>query len=275
MMTPSYPDLLQVISDIGIYQPSQHGITREVLLMQVISEAGELERRDNINYSIGYMEGMQLIAGVYNIAAMIEVAPNASHKLFTLPMAYGPRLATQMPNIVEKLRQDPDTRQAIAFIGKPEDGQTNNQPCTTTLQWLLRKDHVVCVGSMRSWDLIKGLPYDLMMFHMATAAVAHCLGVKPGPVCVTAGSGHIYERDAERKARMSSGRVLTIREDMPREWVALQSLAQEMVWNTQSWNAAQGMRHIVPPMFEETLTVQDTDATVSVTPFQVPMDNLL
>lgn len=256
-MIPPYPAVLEDTKKVGTWQTSQHGQTMECLLTQVISDPGEMIRRTNINYSIGYMEALQIIAGVYNIQAMVEVAPNASHKLFTLPMAYGPRLAVQMPRIVEKLRSDPDTRQAIAFIGKPEDGATNEQPCTTTLQWLYRGGQLVCIASMRSLDLIKGLPYDLMMFHAMTMTLAHCLEANPGPVCLTAASAHIYQQDLDREAVNSSGRVMSLAGGLPREWREIQAIAQEQVVDRSVWRKADGMKHVIPPLFEETFTPQN------------------
>lgn len=250
-MIPNYPELLLIAVEHGRHQPSQHGPTTESLLLQVISAPGEMERRTNIHYSIGYMEALQLIAGVYNIHAMIEVAPNASHKMFTLPMAYGPRVAMQLPRIIDKLRVQPDTRQAIVFIGKPEDGATNDQPCTTTLQFLVRGGELVCIVSMRSWDLIKGLPYDLMMFHAVNAAVAHCINVMPGHVAVTAASGHIYEKDSGREARAEVERRFELAHGLPREWKELQEIAQAQVLATHDWLPGQGMKHRVPPMFRE------------------------
>lgn len=251
-MYPTYPNLLDMVKSTGNPQYSQHGDTIEYLGLTVYSSPGEMPRRSNINYNIGYMEALQLIAGIYNIQAMIEVAPNASHKLFTLPMAYGPRVANQVPRIIAKLQEAPDTRQAIIFIGKPEDGATNDQPCTTSIQFLLRGNSLHAMVNMRSWDLIKGLPYDLMMFHGLTGAVAHVLGVLPGPVLTHAASGHIYEKDMAREAVVSSGRSFEFNPDLPRDWMEIREYAQRLVLDVKQWEPAQKMRHLVPPIFRET-----------------------
>lgn len=184
--------------------PSRYGWTRERLGLSYCMRMGMLVTRAGINYGIGWIEGMQLLAGVYDLESIKRVAPKANHDLFTPEMAYGPRVAHQVPEVIEALIRDPYTRQAVLFVGSPKDGPTSAQPCTSTIQLLLRDGWLNLNVNMRSWDIIKGLPYDIIQFSILGMAIGHCIGVKPGMLKVTAGSGHIYESDMDKIAATST-----------------------------------------------------------------------
>lgn len=249
-MFPDYSHLLDAALNGGSPAPSRHGGTSELLDVTVESYPGEMVRRDNINYNIGYVEALAMVAGVYETNALKLLAPNSQHVLFTINMAYGPRVTLQLPRVIEKLRDDPWTRQAIVFVGKPEDGATNDQPCTTTLQYLLRDGYLRCSARMRSWDLVKGLPYDLMMFHAVNAVVAHCVGAQPGPVTVCAASAHVYDRDAGREAKEATRR-LVLAPDAPTTFEEIREEAQRQLLLPLDWPRAENARHQVPWLFRE------------------------
>lgn len=194
-----YQKLVSNLLDYGQFVPSRMGDTREAVYGHVITRSGEVPKRLGFNKKLGYMELTQLLAGVYYPELIAEVAPNANHGLFTPQMAYGPRIADQMPRLVEVLRQEPGTRQAVLFVGKPEDGPTSNLPCTLTIQFLRRHGVLRCVVTMRSWDVIKGLPYDLTMFGGLHLVMAGILGDVAGELAVNAGSMHVYLEDAEKR----------------------------------------------------------------------------
>jgi hypothetical protein len=194
-MTPAYGDLVPNVWYTGARVPSRHGPTAEKLGVQVRFRAGETVRRPGVNRALGYMELMQLIGGVFDPAALRRVAPRADHSLFTPQMAYGPRVADQVPRTIMALQRDPLTRQAVVFVGGVADGPTPNLPCTETIQFVIRDSSLHAVVSMRSWDLVKGLTYDVVMFGGLTLTVAACLGYRAGVVTVTAGSAHVYQAD--------------------------------------------------------------------------------
>ena len=206
----SYKSIIDAVLASGLETPSRYGPTREVLGMSLILPAGRMVRRKGISEALGWMELTQLIAGVFDPEALKKVAPKAQHELFTSQMAYGPRLKDQMHNVIRTLRRDPLSRQAVLFVGKPEDGPTSDLPCTETIQLLLRDESLNAVVSMRSWDLIKGLPYDLMMFGGLVQALAAVLDRDPGWVRVTAGSAHVYEEDLERLEILETTRAFSL-----------------------------------------------------------------
>lgn len=193
----SYSRLVNKVLREGSPTESRFGLTRESLNVQFTFQAGTLVYRPKLAKVLGWMELCQLIGGVYDPQQIIRVAPNAQVGLFTSQMAYGPRIVDHVSAIVAALHSDPLTRQAVLFIAKRSDGPTSKLPCTLTIQFIIRHSVLYVHVSMRSWDLIRGLPYDIVMFGGLTQVVAHLLNVKAGLVTVTAGSTHVYVKDEE------------------------------------------------------------------------------
>lgn len=74
-------------------------------------------------------------------------------------------------------------------------------PCVSSCQFMLRNDRLHAVLTMRSNDVIWGLPYDVFLFTMIQEMLACELGAELGSYCHIAGSLHLYnqhERLAER-----------------------------------------------------------------------------
>lgn len=192
-----YPQLIDSVLAGGRTQESRYGHTVEVIPARFGTAATVAPNRPHVNFKLGFMELCQLLAGTFDLEAIEAIAPRANMELFTSKMAYGPRLKDQLESIRWALINDPATRQAVAYVGGAADGPTNNQPCTSTIQFLARNGVLHVIVSMRSWDLIKGLPYDMIMFGGLCQAMALATGNLPGVVTVTAGSGHVYKSDLE------------------------------------------------------------------------------
>lgn len=194
-MNPRYERLVSDVLCEGFDTEVRGHSTRELLGTRVTFEPGELVTRKGVNRALGYMELLQLLAGVFDLDALKRVAPKAQHDLFTPQMAYGPRIKDQLLPVVEALYGDPTTRQAVLYVGSAANGPTSSLPCTETIQFLRRGGFLHTYVAMRSWDLVKGLTYDVVMFGGLAMAIAMILGDTAGPVTVTAGSAHIYAED--------------------------------------------------------------------------------
>lgn len=120
--------------------------------------------------------------------------------------AYGPRLKDQFQYVEDTLVADLHSRQAVATVWRQNPGPSKDIPCTVSLQWLVRHNVLHCVATMRSSDLWLGHPYDIFNFsaysfalmlqlnnHMDKADQPH---LTLGNLHLTAGSKHIYERNA-------------------------------------------------------------------------------
>lgn len=114
--------------------------------------------------------------------------------------AYGPPVALQMDYVVKALLRDPDTRQAVLTIWKPNPAPSKDIPCTVSMVFQIRDGRLHNHVFMRSSDVWLGLPYDIFNFSMVATDVAgrlHLLGVdvELGTLYLTAASMHLYDRD--------------------------------------------------------------------------------
>ena len=198
-MNPSYIDLFNEAVNTGARVPSRHGPTRELLNKQVSFLAGELVTRKGLNYKLGWMEVLQLIAETFDVDAIKLAAPKAQHDLFTPQMAYGLRLNGQLRTAQDRLIVDPLTRQAVVFIGRSQDKMTNALTCTLSMHFMQRDGYLHSTVTMRSWDIVKGLAYDVMMFGAVNLMLSRALHLTPGVVTVNAASAHVYEADMTKQ----------------------------------------------------------------------------
>lgn len=114
--------------------------------------------------------------------------------------AFGHRLrrtdgVDQLERIVERLRRDPTSRREVAIVPLVSDLKRDmrDQPCLTSLQFLLRDDRLELVVTMRSQSALLVLPYDASLFMTLQCWMAARLEVTPGAYIHTAASFHIYE----------------------------------------------------------------------------------
>ena len=129
----------------------------------------------------------------------------------TLNGAYGKRIfssvqdnKSQWDKIVEKLKSDNCSRQAVISIYSKEDIFTNSKdiPCTSTIQFFIRDNKLNCIVNMRSNDLIWGTCYDVFNFTMLQELLVRELEVELGWYKHIAGSMHIYEYHSELVQRI-------------------------------------------------------------------------
>lgn len=197
-MEPRYADLVGRTIGEGLKIPSRYGMTFERRNVTVASMAGEWPRRPMLNPKIGFMEGLFLVGCFFDLDRIIAVAPKADHSLFTMAGAYGPRIQDQLHKMVRMMAQDPEGRQHILYIGAAGDQYRSDTPCTNSLQFLVRQGFINCVVTMRSSDIIKGLPTDMIQFGLLTQVLAICLGLIPGVVAINAVSSHMYQLDMDK-----------------------------------------------------------------------------
>jgi thymidylate synthase len=118
--------------------------------------------------------------------------------------AYGQRIfgkklhncMNQWEMVVKKLKEDPDSRQAVISIYSAEDVaiKTLDVPCTCYIQYFIRNNKLNCIVNMRSNDIIWGTSYDVFSFTMLQEIMAKELEIDIGWYIHFVGSMHIYDR---------------------------------------------------------------------------------
>jgi hypothetical protein len=103
----------------------------------------------------------------------------------------------QFIEITEKLRDDPDTRQAVMTIWNPQyDTEKHNDILgTIVFHFLRRHDKLNMIVYMRSQDLMTGFLYDTLQFRWFQEILAGWLDIEVGKYTHIAGSMHLYSSD--------------------------------------------------------------------------------
>lgn len=129
--------------------------------------------------------------------------------------AYGPRVVDQIAYVCDMLAEDPDTRQAVIEVWRPNPRPSRDIPCTISYQFLAREGKLHCVQSMRSSDAWLGYPYDAFNAAMLTSYILLILrdrlqrgrvGMSLGHHTLLAGSLHLYEPQWEKASTMHADR---------------------------------------------------------------------
>lgn len=168
----------------------------------------------SLNYQFMAAEAYWILSGgglVSGIAPWNKHISQFSDDGVTFAGAYGPRIFEQLTYVLNKLIEDPNTRQAGLTIWKPNPGPSKDIPCTIAIWFQLRDGRIHAHVTMRSSDVWLGLPYDLFNFSMLAHLVCCRLNmikkqwaatpVIPGNLYLSMASSHLYEKnfDAAKK----------------------------------------------------------------------------
>jgi thymidylate synthase len=179
--------------------------TRELLdvtiEMETSTDVLALNSGRKMNIDIAYAEMLQLIGGFSDPAKMVELAPSFKNFLDggVFHGGYGQRTQGQFTRAIERLKKDPDTRQAIVTIWRAHDDLffegKHDYPCTLSLSFRIRDGKLTMKTHMRSNDVWWGWTYDLVQFTQLLNSVANSLNVPVGKYIHYVDSFHLYERD--------------------------------------------------------------------------------
>ena len=149
---------------------------------------------------IGAVEACQLLAGQSTPELVIAIGPqfkNYTEDNGLFHGAYGLRTQDQYGPVIDRLKNDPDSRQAVVTIWDPKLDLLANKrdyPCTILHQFRIRDNKLNMSVYMRSNDVWLGAAYDFFQFTRVQIAMASVLGIKPGKYTHHVGSLHIYEQ---------------------------------------------------------------------------------
>lgn len=203
-MNHLYPELLRTLMKKGGDAKPRDQQTREicpvVLHLENALENIVTHPLRNLNYSFMVAEWFWIMRGatdVESIAHYNKQIARFSDDGKTYFGAYGPPILAQREYVLQKLREDKDTRQAVLTIWRQNPPGTKDVPCTVAAQFLLRDDQLNANFIMRSSDAWLGIPYDVFNFSRILSSFAAELGVPTGELCLFLGSSHLYEQHFE------------------------------------------------------------------------------
>lgn len=200
-------DAIETLKDWGELSSPRGMSTMEITNAQIMIQRPWLIPFEVGNRSlrpfIGCIEALQLVGQV--AAPNVVVKGSNAFQKFTndeiFHGAYGQRVYGHLSEIVDLLKRDPDSRQAVLtiFNAATDLGRNKNDiPCTLNIQFMIRKNKLNMRVNMRSNDVFLGLPYDLVQFGALQGAIAKALDIEMGWYSHNVGSLHMYLRDLEK-----------------------------------------------------------------------------
>lgn len=157
---------------------------------------------------IGAVEACQLLSGTSFPKLVVDIGPQFANYAEDDGMfhgSYGTRTKGQYDVVVDRLKKDPDTRQAVVTIWNPVRDMLEKKrdyPCTILHQFRIRKNRLNMSVYMRSNDVWLGAAYDFFQFTRVQMAIASILGIEPGSYAHHVGSLHIYEENYDAAAAL-------------------------------------------------------------------------
>lgn len=157
-----------------------------------------------ISYRLAAAELIQLLAGWDDLEFLTKFCSRMSQFSddgVSLRGAYGRRLrfpVDQLQLLVDRVREDPDTRQAVLHVWKPEADlfPSKDLPCNTAMYVKVREGELDLTVFRRSADLVWGVPYDHFVFCGLARFLAALTDTKPGTLRQYIDSLHVYQPEA-------------------------------------------------------------------------------
>ena len=215
----NHANLAWVIELLGVLESGNDVAPRGQLTKELLQQTSVIDMRRPVvtlperKLSTKFLggEAYWILSGdnrVETIAPYNKNIVNYSDDGQTFFGAYGPRIMSQLDYVVDKLKSDSDTRQAVLTIWRENPPETKDVPCTVAVNFMIRDHKLNCHVYMRSNDLWLGFPYDVFNFSMLSHLVCCRLNafvvenggviIEPGTLYHTASSRHIYEQHFEQ-----------------------------------------------------------------------------
>jgi thymidylate synthase len=172
------------------------------------------------------------VAAVSRFVWMMSASDRASDIAFYQPRAatfsddgltipgssYGRRILSprpglnQLAGVIERLKQDPNTRRAFLSIYQPEDAVRTSRdiPCLLSLGYHIRDGRLHATTYMRANNAYSLFPYNFFEFSLLAEMIAAELGIEVGPFTHSVASMHIYEEDIDRSRAIVRGSSNTL-----------------------------------------------------------------
>jgi thymidylate synthase len=112
----------------------------------------------------------------------------------------------QIGELVERLKQDPDSRRHIVTAWNPADvGRMALPPCHALFQLYVADGRLSCQLYQRSADIFLGVPFNIASYALLTLMLAQVCGYRAGDFIHTFGDAHLYNNHFEQ-ARLQLAR---------------------------------------------------------------------
>lgn len=103
------------------------------------------------------------------------------------------RSIDQLSQVIETIRNNPDSRRMIVCAWNPSDvDKMALPPCHCFFQFYVADGRLSCQLYQRSADTFLGVPFNIASYALLTMMIAQVCGLEPGEFVHTTGDTHIY-----------------------------------------------------------------------------------
>ena len=144
-----------------------------------------------------------------------ELGPVYGYQWRSWPAADG-RHIDQISDVIERIRQTPDSRRLIVSAWNVADiDRMALPPCHLLFQFYVADGRLSCQMYQRSADVFLGVPFNIASYALLTLMVAQVTNLAPGEFIHTFGDAHLYNNHLEQ-AQMQLEREPR---PLPRLWI--------------------------------------------------------
>lgn len=212
-----YLDLLRYIKDNGTVKSDRTGVgTKSVFGYQMrfnLEEGFPLLTTKKVHLKSIIHELLWFIAGDTNIKYLNDngvtiwdewadaegnLGPVYGHQWRSWPTPDGGTI-DQLANVVEQLKNNPDSRRHIVSAWNPaEVDKMALPPCHALFQFYVADGKLSCQLYQRSADVFLGVPFNIASYALLTQMIAQVCGYRLGDFVHTLGDAHIYLNHLEQ-----------------------------------------------------------------------------
>ncbi len=140
-----------------------------------------------------------------------ELGPVYGYQWRSWPAPDGRRI-DQIAQVIEQIRDTPDSRRIIVSAWNPADlpderispqanvaqGRMALAPCHAFFQFYVSEGRLSCQLYQRSADIFLGVPFNIASYALLTLMMAQVCGLQPGDFVHTLGDAHIYSNHRDQ-----------------------------------------------------------------------------
>jgi thymidylate synthase len=170
-----------------------------------------IDKRRKLNYAFMFSELWWYLTGdtlLKSLSVFNKNIKNFSDDGYTMFGSYSPYICNGMQTVIDKLKHDIMTRQAVIPIynmrhhGLGNDIESKDIPCTLNLHFISYNGKTLnLISHMRSQDLWWGFPYDVANFSMILCLLTKYLGMELGQHLHLLDSLHVYDEQYDNIAK--------------------------------------------------------------------------
>lgn len=212
-----YLDLIREVRDHGTTRADRTGVgTRSVFGRQMrfdlsrgfpVLTTKKLHLRSIIHELLWFIAGDTNIAYLHDHGVRIwdewadengDLGPVYGYQWRSWP-APGGQSIDQLANIIDSIRNNPDSRRHIVTAWNP--AQVDDMalpPCHALFQFYVAEGRLSCQLYQRSADMFLGVPFNIASYALLTHMVAQVCGLEAGDFVHTLGDAHLYLNHLEQ-----------------------------------------------------------------------------